>query len=843
MLDILPFVSMLNPKSVTLLTVIAIILVWLGYYCLKLKQKGEAVFGSYHLPYIAYSVCIVFWILSNCYFHTDLLVTSGKTMGIYMARFANLASYFAFAFAFYFTCSLTAMQQKRPIYTWQKLVFFGFSGYSLYINVFTDLTVQDITVYAPSQFALAFGPQTSLFFTVVFALVVLTLVNLLTMRGDGSRLRLTRRNYMIAGILIFMFSTAAIHMGVTYFFDDFSLTWLPPALSISEMLFVGYALITSRFYSSKYLFFLALTTTVTSVLYLLPLSVALDYSFYQFELIVLYTAILGLTWQRVFNSVKKYTSLMVYNSPLPPTEQIYSLVEEFQSSPSQAIQKLAKLLNVPSSKMQLVKSSPDAELYTDYLSENHEALVFEEIEDKLDNAMSQDALAALHHKMSQNDAAIVMPLFDSGHMISHLLISTHKQDGRLFSNEEVVALEKVLKQVQGYINSDRRIRQSQALANSIAHEMRNPLTQLQLHLETLQIQAQTHAEPDVLIGEIEKGKAAIRRGKQLIDIILREVSNSSLDQEPMMISSIKRLLLQAMNQYGFESDQIKNRVQLNVDKDFSVRVNDTLFNFVVFNLLRNAIYYFDSYPESQIEISTRASFHENLVIFRDTGPGIPEDIRTQIFDDFFSHNKSGGSGLGLGYCQRVMSSFGGSIQCHSKYGQYTEFHLIFPTLSVEGPTYDEPLTTKTVAPSMSSIAQSLHMNSVTQNVPQADKTILVVDDKEVQRALVKLYLEQLGFDVIQANNGKIAVDIFQNNPIDLVIMDIQMPVMNGFEAATKIKQLSPTTPVIALSGESGNRELELINSLMDGRLSKPTNKADLAAILNQSLFASRSPVA
>lgn len=50
MLDILPFVSMLNPKSVTLLTVIAIILVWLGYYCLKLKQKGVAVFGSYHLP-------------------------------------------------------------------------------------------------------------------------------------------------------------------------------------------------------------------------------------------------------------------------------------------------------------------------------------------------------------------------------------------------------------------------------------------------------------------------------------------------------------------------------------------------------------------------------------------------------------------------------------------------------------------------------------------------------------------------------------------------------------------------------------------------------------------------
>ena len=63
------------------------------------------------------------------------------------------------------------------------------------------------------------------------------------------------------------------------------------------------------------------------------------------------------------------------------------------------------------------------------------------------------------------------------------------------------------------------------------------------------------------------------------------------------------------------------------------------------------------------------------------------------------------------------------------------------------------------------------------------KTVLVVDDKEVQRVLVKMYLEQLDINVIQANNGETAVSIFHSNDVDLVLMDIQMPKMNGFEAS------------------------------------------------------------
>ncbi|PSW07530.1 ATP-binding response regulator [Photobacterium lipolyticum] len=832
--------SIIYPKAIILLLTAGIVMVWLLYYCYTLKLKNHK---TYHAAYIAYSCCITLWILSNAYFHTDLLVEFGDAGGIFMAKLANLASFFAFAFAFYFSCRLSAGEEKRNVFKWQFIVFFGFSIYSLYVNLHPNLTVKNVSIVAPSDFIIEFGPQTSMFFMSMITLVVLTLTNLIAMRRRSSRLNRTKNNYMIAGIVVFMLSTVTIHLGMTYFFGDFSLTWLPPAFSISEMLLMGYALLTSRFYSSKYMFFQFLTIVVTSALYLVPLSIVMAFTQYHFELIVAYSVILGLSWLKLFNCVKKYTSLMVYNSPMSPTEQIYSLVEEFQSSPTTAIQKLATLLNVPSNKIQLVKNSHDSDIYTNYLSKSREPLVFEEIKEKLDNNISQDTLAALHHKMSQNEAAIIMPLFDSRQMISHLLISPHKQDGRLFSNEELVVLEKVLKQAQGYINFERRICQSQALANSIAHEMRNPLTQLQFNLETLQIQVETQADSKTLLDQIEKGKIAIDRGRQLINIILREVNNSSLDQEPMMTSSIKRLLMQAFNQYGFESEQIENRVHLNIQKDFSVRVNDTLFNFVIFNLFRNAIYYFDSYPESRIEITSCSNRYPNRVIFRDTGPGIPENIHARIFDDFFSYNKNGGSGLGLGYCLRVMNSFGGSIQCKSKHGEYTEFHLIFPILSVDSPIYDEIVNHSSVIESAHCQPSSVAIQP--QSAPATGvyerKTILIVDDQEVQRALIKLYLEQLGFDIIQANNGKIAVEIFQNNPIDLVLMDIQMPVMNGFDAAAKIKQLSPTTPVIALSGESGKRELELISKMMDGCLTKPTSKPALTVMLNEWLT-EKSPV-
>jgi two-component system autoinducer 1 sensor kinase/phosphatase LuxN len=115
-------------------------------------------------------------------------------------------------------------------------------------------------------------------------------------------------------------------------------------------------------------------------------------------------------------------------------------------------------------------------------------------------------------------------------------------------------------------------------------------------------------------------------------------------------------------------------------------------------------------------------------------------------------------------------------------------------------------------------------------------TVLIVDDKEVQRTLVQMYLSRLGVNSLQAKNGENAVELFRTNQVDLILMDVQMPVMNGFDASQIIKARSPNTPIIALSGESGQRELDMINQLMDGRLEKPTSLDALQLVLDKWLY-------
>ncbi|CAE6900238.1 PhoQ Sensor [Vibrio sp. B1FIG11] len=755
---------------------------------------------------------------------------------MFMAKFANLASFFAFAFAYYFSCQLAAEQRKGKVHRWQQGIFVSLTVYSLFINLRPGLTVEHVDIVGPSQFVIEFGPHTSYFFIGLVSFVVLTLVNLVAMRTNSSKLTLAKTNYMIAGILVFMLSTAVIHLGMTYFMGDFSLTWLPPALSISEMLFVGYALLTSRFYSVKYIAYLALSALLVCAIFVLPLGaifIPLTDS-NQWLIATPICALIGITWHLLYKKVSRYASFLIYGDKKTPVQQILSLEEDFKLSIDDAMRRLGKLLQIPNDKLRLVTSNYNETFYEEYLSSNRSVLVFDELSEELEYKVSaKRSMKALYDKMSSNNTALVMPLYGQGKSVTHLLVSPHKSNNQMFSNEEISAVQTLLTRVQSTIEADRRIRQSRALANSIAHEMRNPLAQVQLQFEALKQHIENHAPVEQIKLDIENGQAAIQRGRQLIDIILREVSDSSPEHEPIAMTSIHKAVDQAVSHYGFENEKIIERIRLPQHTDFVAKLNETLFNFVIFNLIRNAIYYFDSYPDSQIEISTKTGPYENTLIFRDTGPGIDETISHKIFDDFFSYQKSGGSGLGLGYCQRVMRSFGGRIECESKLGEFTEFHLYFPVV----PNAPKADTLRT--PYFNDWKQNKRSNEhkVASNVQMNNQapTVLIVDDKEVQRALVQMYLNQLGVNSLQANNGENAVEVFKTNRVDLILMDVQMPVMNGFDASQRIKELSPQTPIIALSGESGERELDMINKLMDGRLEKPTTLNALRHVLGNWL--------
>ncbi|MFN1551219.1 quorum-sensing autoinducer 1 sensor kinase/phosphatase LuxN [Vibrio natriegens] len=828
--------GLLYPKAITLYVTIAAVLLWQLYYCYRLKSRSERVLGTHHAPYIAYSACIIIWIGSNAYFHTDLLVNFGSEGGVFMAKLANLASFFSFAFAYYFSCQLLAEQKNRDTKRWQQLIFVLLSGYSLFINLRPDLTVENVSIQGPSEFVIEFGSQTAYFFNSILILITLTLINLARMRVNSSKLTLAKSNYMIAGILVFMLSTTAIHLGMTYFLGDFSLTWLPPALSISEMLFFGYALLTSRFYSAKYLAYIAVSTLLVCGIFVLPLGAVLMpiTEGNQWLISIPICALIGVTWHWLYRRVSRLVSYFVYFKKQTPVQQILALEEDFKRSIDDAMEKLGVLLDIPKDKLQLVNSHCSETFYEDYLHSDKSVLLLDELSEEIKyTSANSSTLRKLYNKMRSSDTALVMPIYGHSRSVSHLLISSHKRNQKLFSNEEISALQTLLTRVQSTIEADRKVRQSRALAHSIAHEMRNPLTQVQLQFEVLTQHIESQFPPETLKGDINKGQAAIQRGRQLIDIILREVSDTSPEQEPQVATSIHNAVNQAITRYGFENEKSLDRVKLPQQDDFVVMLNETLFNFVIFNLIRNAVYYFDSYPASQIEMSTQTGPYENVLIFRDTGPGIDNTIVHKIFDDFFSYQKSGGSGLGLSYCQRVMRSFGGRIECHSVKGEFTEFYLYFPVV----PNSPKAETFRVNSEHGSSAKDEAKSNVMKElKVGEHAPTVLIVDDKEVQRTLVQLYLKQLGVQCLQANNGATAIEMIQSHKVDLVLMDVQMPVMNGFDASQRIKAISPSVKVIALSGESGDLELAQISKLMDGRLNKPTTLNALREVIQTWLI-------
>ncbi|MFM2482085.1 hybrid sensor histidine kinase/response regulator [Celerinatantimonas sp. YJH-8] len=803
-------------KALLLIAISLFSLGWLIYFTYCSTLQGWYILKTSHIPYICYTFFIMLWILSNAYFHSGWLVSYGEHYAIIVDRAANVFSYMAFTSACIFSTKLISSERFNSFKRKQYLLMFVTTCYVLYINVFNNLIVEHVDIQSPSDFYIQFTSRSSIFFSFLVIYTFLTLINLIILNRSSNKINKVKSKYMVTGILIFMISTTIFHIIMPTFFHDFRLTWLPPALSTVELFLMGYATLVHRFYSVKYIIYLTVKPIILFFTYIIPIILIskLHITDSYYLIFTLWSLVYFSFYKKFYSYIGKIISLVLYGDSITPIDKILALEYDFQKSVDIGLDKLSKLLKIDDSNTIFVSDAKIKNLYSKYLLKDNSALLFDEVEYHFDNTKSRQ-FSSIREQMSKNKSAIILPIYDSHNSLTQLFISPNKTDGSLYSREEIIALQKLLKKIKYYLFSEFKVKQSQALAKSIAHEIRNPLAQIQLHLEKLS-QMVGSASKEEFYYQIHNATEVIEHGNQLIDIILHESDNPTLANDSLKRYSIRQLVHQALNSYGYESNTDINRIKFIDQPDFTIEVNDILFEFVIFNLLRNAIYYFNEYPECTIEISlvTHADHHQ--LHFKDTGPGIEPQVQQHIFDDFFTYQKKGGTGLGLSYCQRVMHLFGGNISCHSNYGQSTTFTLTFPKLS--------PLLPQN---------QSLSEQPLEQSFKPLKKPlrVLLTDDNRSQRKLVQLYLEQLGCQVVEAQNGQQAIEQIQQQTFDMVFMDIQMPVMDGFTACQHIKQLHPTLPVIALSGESGKNEVLKINQMMDGRLIKPITKRLLTQIV------------
>lgn len=209
-----------------------------------------------------------------------------------------------------------------------------------------------------------------------------------------------------------------------------------------------------------------------------------------------------------------------------------------------------------------------------------------------------------------------------------------------------------------------QIQKIKSLAGSIAHETRNPLSAIKSCCEIVKNNLNEAMEFLDLIS------TSSTRGLMISEMILANIREEKIDTNKFTDLSIAKIVKSAIREFAFESKKEKGLVSVDLEDDFIFRGDETLMIFVLFNLLKNSLYY-----KAKINIWLDAD--KKFLYFKDDGVGIPADKLELIFDDFFTSNKKGGTGLGLPFCKKVMLSFGGDISCKSKEFEGTEFCLKF----------------------------------------------------------------------------------------------------------------------------------------------------------------------
>lgn len=394
----------------------------------------------------------------------------------------------------------------------------------------------------------------------------------------------------------------------------------------------------------------------------------------------------------------------------------------------------------------------------------------------------------------------------------------------------LVAGGSISKYVEKRAELERMRRLYSGMAGSVAHEMRTPLAQVEHALEAIESSMRragaaggrplTREELRELAATAAQGRHAVRRGLQGITVTLQQLSERAFDTTQFVPLSAAASVRKAVDEYAYEGDWQRAQVHVQVREDFTFRGDETTFVLIVFNLLKNALYYLPLHPDATITLVVGGA-PEHRILVRDTGPGIAPELMPRLFEEFQSEGKSEGTGLGLAFCRRAMHAFGGDIRCESEPGKFTEFTLAFPPTDA-GEQPASPAAAR--AP----------------EVPLAGCTVLVVDDSAFNRSIVKARLREMGVHAIEAQHGGEALRMIDEGARpSAILMDVQMPGLSGIDATRALRSRPAPARAIPVLGLSANdlpasRETALAAG-MDAYLTKPLHPEVLRAELGRVL--------
>lgn len=349
--------------------------------------------------------------------------------------------------------------------------------------------------------------------------------------------------------------------------------------------------------------------------------------------------------------------------------------------------------------------------------------------------------------------------------------------------------------------------------SNMSHEFRTPLSSI-LGYSNLLAQNNSLAE-----SESHHAKAIDRNAKYLLSLIDNVLEHAQLETDKILINIAPFAITELIVSIGLMFGAYAERSGIEFDIDTTENLPEAIYSDqirlqqILINVIGNAFKYTE---QGKVSVKFDWSQNELIVTIEDTGPGIDLEHQDDIFNAFSRYSVEGkkGAGLGLSISSQLAKKLNGNITLESHIGKGSIFTLVVNAeVASSVDRYDDKVSDR-----------------------KNTKCVLVVEDDADLVDLLKIYIEDYGFNTIIAKDGKAAIDKCKNESIDLVLLDMQLPSIDGIEVTKQLRQSEFQIPIIGMTASSNNEDkVKAMNAGCNDFLSKPIQVNALVNSINNHI--------